>query len=106
MPEGRILDELPPRNPTGGSTPIGDYDWDAMALLAKENPGKPVLAAEHVRDSRVKSVRGYRRAPFVSAEGRIIINVRNSAIEEDGVRYGDVFFTWEPKETKQKRKGK
>jgi hypothetical protein len=64
--------------------------------------GQPVLAASGVKDSRVKSLRQYTRAPFVTDEGRIIIEVRNSSVHEDGYRYGDVYFRWEPKNTTEK----
>jgi hypothetical protein len=88
--EGNIVGKLPPRASRGP-----DYDWDSMALLAIKHPGEAVLAAEHVSDSRVKSLRGYNRYPFIQENGRIIIAVRNSSVEEDGIRYGDVYFVWQ-----------
>jgi hypothetical protein len=89
--EGQILDAPPPDAKV-------KHNWDRMAALAKANPGKTVLAGKHVRDSLVKSVRKRNRPPFVTSEGEIIINLRNSTIEADGVRYGDVYFSWKPKE--------
>lgn len=87
---GNVFSKVPPRASRGG-----DYDWDAMARLAIRHPGNWVLAAEHVPESRVKSLRQYTRHPFRQAAGRIIVAVRNSAVEADGIRYGDVFLSWE-----------
>lgn len=89
MTKGNIVGKLPPRASRGE-----DYDWDAMALLAIKHPGEAVLAAQHVPDSRVKSLRGYTRAPFIQERGRIVVSVRNSAVEADGIRYGDVYLSW------------
>jgi len=94
--KGIVLDELPPprRRP--------DFDWDAKAKLAKENPGKPVLAAEDVPLSRIASLRQRRRPPFVEDSGRITINMRDS-YEADHTRYGNVFFTWTPNPEKESK---
>jgi hypothetical protein len=86
----KLVGKLPPRASRGE-----DYDWDGAAILAASHPTEAVLAAEHVPESRVKSVRGYTRAPFHTATGRIAVAVRNSTVEADGIRYGDVYFTWE-----------
>lgn len=96
MKKGIVLDELPParRRP--------DYDWDAMAQTAKENPGKPVLAYEDVPLSRIASIRQRRRPPFVEESGHIIIAMRDS-YEADGTRYGNVFFTWTPATTTESK---
>ena len=88
--KGKAAAGLPPRR----GVRKGPYDWDDKARLAQKNPGVAVLAAEHVPESLTKSVRTYRNPPFVQTGGRIIVNVRNSALEPDGVRYGDVYFTW------------
>jgi hypothetical protein len=93
MRKGKIVGKLPPRSSHGE-----DYDWDAMALLAIQHPENAVLAAEHVPESRVKSLRAYTRSPFIQKHGRIIIAVRNSAVEADGIRYGDVYFQWQSNE--------
>lgn len=87
----KLVGKLPPRASRGE-----DYDWDAAAKLAAEHPDEAVLAATHVPESRVKSVRGYTRKPFVTETGRIGVAVRNSTVEADGIRYGDVYFIWEP----------
>jgi len=91
MTKGKLVGKLPPRASRGE-----DYDWDAAALLAVQHPDEAVLAATHVPESRVKAVRGYKRKPFVSDTGHIMVAVRNSAVEADGIRYGDVYFLWEP----------
>jgi hypothetical protein len=86
----KLVGKLPPRASRGE-----DYDWDAAAILAAKHPDESVLAATHVPESRVKSVRGYTRHPFIQTTGRIAVAVRNSTVEADGIRYGDVYFTWE-----------
>jgi hypothetical protein len=47
-------------------------------------------------------MRQYTRPPFVTDEGRIAVKLRNSKIEDDGKRYGDVYFEWEPKKKEEK----
>jgi plasmid stabilization system protein ParE len=93
MTRGKLVGKLPPRAARGE-----DYDWDAAAKLAAQHPEEAVLAATHVPESRVKSVRGYTRVPFHTEAGRIAVAVRNSTVEADGVRYGDVYFIWESNE--------
>ena len=95
MTQGKLVGKLPPRASRGE-----DYDWDAAAILAAQHPDEAVLAANHVPESRVKSVRGYTRRPFVQDTGHIVVAVRNSTVEADGIRYGDVYFTWQPTEKK------
>lgn len=98
MMKGKVVNAVPPaRNRRGPH-----IDWDSAAALARLS-GQPVLAAEHVRNTRIKSVRQYTRPPFVTDEGRIVIEMRNSSIDEkDGERYGDVYFTWEPTKKESK----
>jgi hypothetical protein len=81
------VDTIPPRGVRGG------WDWDAMAMLAQLT-GKPVRAGADVPMSRIKSVRSYRRPPFVTDEGQIIINMRNSHKNDQGITVGDLYFTW------------
>jgi hypothetical protein len=90
MTKGKLVGKLPPRAAHGE-----DYDWDAAALLAVQHPDNAVLAAEHVPESRVKSLRAYTRYPFIQERGRIRVVVRNSTVEADGIRYGDVYFQWQ-----------
>lgn len=91
-PKGKIVNAVPPARARPG------IDWDSMAKLAKMS-GQPVLAAKHVRNSLVKSVRQYTRPPFITDEGRIIVELRNSKREPDGERWGDVYLRWEPTTT-------
>lgn len=98
MNKGKLVGRMPPRASRGE-----DYDWDAMALLAIQHPEAAVLAASHVPESRVKSLRGYTRSPFIQDTGRIIIAVRDSTVEADGIRYGDVYFQWESRESIEKK---
>lgn len=93
--KGIVLDELPP----AGRRPDSP-DWDAKAKLAKESPGKAVLAAEDVPLSRIASVRQRRRPPFVEESGRIKISMRDS-YTADGTRFGNVYFEWTPTPQKE-----
>lgn len=85
------VDTVPPPGVRSG------YDWDAMAMLAQLT-GKPVRAATDVPMSRIKSVRTYRRPPFLTDEGKIIINMRNSHVNDEGITVGDVYFSWQTNE--------
>lgn len=71
-----------------------DYDWDEYARTALAHPDSSVLAAEHVPISRINSLRMYSRPPFVDDNGvrKVAVKMRNSAKEDDGVRYGDVYL--------------
>lgn len=83
----RTVDAVPPPGKRPGP------DWDGLAMVAQA-AGKPILAATNVPMSRIKSVRSYRRPPFLTGEGKIIINMRNSHREPDGTTVGDVYLTW------------
>ena len=85
--KGKIVKQVPGAR----KSPI---DWDGSAMLAKLS-GQPVLAATHVKDTMIKSVRQYNRPPFVEDDGRIIVEMRNSKTDSSGVRYGDVYLRWE-----------
>jgi hypothetical protein len=93
--KGKILDEVPT---VRRATKI---DWDTPALTARLHPGKVVCAAEKVRVGQISSVRGYTRAPFHDDQGDIQISMRNS-YTENGVRFGDVFFKFIPKNKDEK----
>jgi hypothetical protein len=69
-------------------------DWETPAMTARLT-GQPVLAATRIPDSTIKSIRTYKRTPFMDPTGRIVVTMRNSRIEDDGIRYGDVYFEWE-----------
>lgn len=76
-------------------------DWDTPAKLAKMS-GQPVLAGEHIRNTLVKSLRQYDRPPFKDSTGHIAVLLRNSKVEADGNRYGDVYMQWIPNEKEAK----
>lgn len=90
--KGKILDALPPVKARKAK-----LDWDTPALTARIHPGKAILAGEKVRVGQISSIRGYTRPPFHDDAGDIQISMRNSYIE-NGIRYGDVFFVFIPKE--------
>lgn len=89
--QGKVIDEIP--SVSRGSK--HKINWDHPAHLALIT-GKPVLAGEHIPETTVKSLRQYNRWPFKHATGRIRVKLRNSKIEANGIRYGDVYFEWEP----------
>ena len=91
--KGKILSQLPKRKSTG----VPRRDWDEFAVLAQQHPGQPVLAATHLRRTTVESVKTYRREPFYTQEGNIRVHFRNSKIEDDGLRYADMYFVWHPR---------
>lgn len=95
--KGKVVGAIPKVTRIGRSK----YDWDTPARLAKMS-GQPVLAGEHIRNSLVKSLRQYDRPPFVTDEGHIEINLRNSSIDEQGVRHGDVYMQWVPNQKEEK----
>lgn len=84
-----VVSEVPPARRRS------DYDWDAMALLAQLNKGKAVRAATNVTETRIKAVRKYRRPPFYTNEGHIVVSMRNSHLNKHDQRVGDVYFSWE-----------
>lgn len=88
----KVLDELPKPQGARGA------EWDNFAWAATLYPGKAIAAAENVPESRIRSLRQYNRPPFVMPDGRIKVHMRNSYVAANGVRYGDVYFTWVPKE--------
>ncbi len=91
--KGKVLSELPSRNFPNRAR----EDWDEFAVLAQEHPGQPVLAATHLKRTQIESVKTYRRPPYYTERGNIRVNFRNSVVE-DGVRYGDMYFTFVERE--------
>lgn len=74
---------------------LGDtFDADSKAREAQANPGTAVLALSDVKIGIASTIRKYRNAPFVTDSGNIEVNVRNSRVDLDGVRRGDIYFTW------------
>lgn len=92
--EGNVLNQLPPKNFPNRAR----EDWDEFAVLAQDHPGQPVLADKHIRRTLSESIKTYRRAPFYTERGHIRVNLRNSQIEDDGLRYGEMYFTWVERE--------
>jgi hypothetical protein len=88
-PKGKVVTSVPRSHRRSDQ-----YDWDAMALLAKMNAPNSVLAAKAVRHDLIKSVRRYTREPFITPEGHIVVNMRGSHTTAQGTRVGDVYFTW------------
>lgn len=91
--EGRVVHEIPPpKRPSKYN-----INWDKFIEMARMT-GQPVLAGVNIRNSTVKSLRQTTRPPFVTTEGRVVVTLRNSEVKNDGQRYGDVYFTWQPYE--------
>lgn len=95
MKEGKIVNAIP------APSRVSKYriDWDQFVEVAKLAKS-PVLVGSNIRETQVKSMRQYTRAPFVQKDGRVHIALRNSKIE-NGVRVGDVYFEWIPTEKKE-----
>ncbi|MHA7301480.1 hypothetical protein [Pseudarthrobacter sp. MDT1-22] len=89
---GKIVSAIPP------PSRVSKYniDWDNYVEVAKFTKS-PVLAGVNIRETQVKSMRLYTRHPFVQEEGHIKIALRNSKVK-NGVRIGDVYMVWIPKE--------
>lgn len=90
---GSFVSALPPSR--GGIR--GEIDWDAYALRARRQPGRPLLVARGVRESLIKSVRQRTRPPFIDHLGYIEVNARNGARDDQGRYAADVYFTWVPR---------
>ena len=91
---GSFVTQLPPSR----AGVRGEVDWDAYAMRARRQPGRPLLVARGVRESLIKSVRQRDRSPFIDASGRILVNARNGARDEAGKYVADVYFVWRPRE--------
>jgi hypothetical protein len=92
--KGKVVSAVPPAQTANHVV----RDFDNSAEMARIT-GQPVLAGKHVVYTRVNSIRMYTRPPYVTDEGRIAVKFRNSKIEDDGKRYGDLYFEWVPTET-------
>lgn len=92
--KGKIVSELPPRR-NRYADQQEHYDWDTAAREALRNPGKAVLAGEHVPLTRISSLRMMKREPFFENGERVVsVHMRNSSVDADtGMRYGDVYLT-------------
>ena len=95
MKEGKIVNAIP------APSRVSKYkiNWDEFVEVARMT-GQPVLAGSNIRETQVKSMRQYTRAPFVQEDGHVHIALRNSHIE-NGIRVGDVYFQWIPNQKEQ-----
>lgn len=95
MKEGKIVNAIP------SPARISKYgiNWDEFVDVAKLAKS-PVFVAKNIRETQVKSMRQYTRAPFVQEDGHVHIALRNSTIK-DGVRVGEVYFQWIPNQKEQ-----
>lgn len=96
MKEGKIVNAIP------APTRVSKYkiNWDDFVDVAKLAKS-PVLVGSNIRETQVKSMRQYTRAPFVQEDGHVHIALRNSVVK-DGVRMGDVYFEWIPNKKEDK----
>lgn len=86
----KVVGQLPPRGTM-------NTEWDKHVATARQYPNQAVEIATGVREVTVNSLRQYvRRAPYATPEGHVEINLRNSKVDDDGIRRGTVFFTWIP----------
>lgn len=69
------------------------HDWAKYVDAALAQPGQPVLALKQGRLSQAKSLRQRSGPPFVTPQGRIVINTRNREMV-DGVERVDIYLTW------------
>ena len=65
------------------------YNWEAMALLARERPGETLCAAIGVPRGAVATVRAYNRPPFRDRRGQIHVRQQR----DDSGTY-TVYFTY------------
>lgn len=94
--EVKVVGALPPRGNI-------NTEWDGFVPIARENPGQAVRVGTNVPNLRVNAIRQYvRRPPYLTEEGRIEVSLRNSRVDADNIRRGEMYFTWHPA-TKKKR---
>lgn len=99
MEDVKVVPTLPRRR--SGVTEAS-AQWDPYALKAKEVYPNSVQVAEGVEEEFGKRLRRRRRDPYYTTEGHIKVSVLNTSVGKDGIRRGDVYFTWVP----YKKKGK
>lgn len=94
---GEFAEQLPPkkkRDRTG--TRVDHYGLDAMALLAQQRPGVPLLAGRSIPKRYTNAIRARRRDPYITEDGRIQVAIRKTGLTEDYTDdLCDVWFTWE-----------
>lgn len=84
----------PPARRTGVSPENGKFD--EAARLAQTSPNRALHVATEVSRKTYQALRIFRGEPFRSDEGEMQINMRNSSVYADGIRRGDLYFTWVP----------
>lgn len=87
--------ELPPPARRAGVSPENGK-FDEAARLAQTSPNRALHVATDVSRKTYQALRTFRGEPFRSAEGEMQINMRNSTVHDDGIRRGDLYFTWIP----------
>lgn len=94
--KGTFAESPPPR-----SKVVPGYDWEGAAEKARKRPGAWLFVEDDVPYSLIKSVQQYRRPPFRTDEGYVSVHMRNSHVDEQGVRRGEVHFVWHEREGDQ-----
>lgn len=85
---------VPPRKTP--NVPHDADEWDTIAETARKQPNKPILAGRDLEEGFVKRMRGWTRYPYRSAEGNVVVNGRNSEVQ-DGLRvFKEVYMTFVP----------
>lgn len=89
--EGRFVDSIPIeanyRSP-----------WDKYALQAQSRPNTPLIVDEDGPVKLYKNLKMRKNAPFVTPDGHIEVNMRDSYVNKLGTRHGIIYVTWHPAE--------
>lgn len=96
MKKGKVVPNVPNSRRVNSA-----YDWDAHAKMSREAWPNAVLAETHVPVSHINAIRMYQTPPFRTDEGRVLVACRASKVDDDGIRYGDVYLTWVPNEKEE-----
>ena len=99
MEDVKVVPTLPRRR--SGVTEAS-AQWDRFAIKAKEVYPSSVLLVEGVEEELGKRLRRRRRDPYYTQDGHVKVSVLNTSVGKDGIRRGDVYFTW----VKYEKKGK
>lgn len=83
---------LPPRRQKPRAADA--YKLDEAVRVAMTNPGMALKVATNVPRSLYTSIYSYTSDPYVTNSGHVQVNMRNSVKGSDGVRRGDLYFTW------------
>lgn len=94
--EAKVVEHLPPRSSI-------NTEWDDAVTTAKQNPGKVIEVATGINVVRINATRQYVvRPPYRTPEGQIEVTMRGSKVGDDGIRRGDMYFTWHPTKNRKK----